>query len=101
MKKIVIVGGGFAGAYAARALERRLRKNSDVENPLRRMLARTHVHVREVEAIDIVAKTVTVAAGFRPHAHVERFDHLILAPGTVTDFRGLPGLPEHALPFKN
>ena len=131
MKKIVIVGGGFAGAYAARALERRLRKNSDVEillfcrenytvfqpmlaevisgtigitdvvNPLRRMLARTHVHVREVEAIDIVARTVTVAAGFRPHAHVERFDHLILAPGTVTDFRGLPGLPEHALPFKN
>jgi NADH dehydrogenase len=131
MKKIVIVGGGFAGAYAARALERRLRKNSDVEillfcrenytvfqpmlaevisgtigitdvvNPLRRMLARTHVHVREVEAIDIVARTVTVAAGFRPHAHMERFDHLILAPGSVTDFRGLPGLPEHALPFKN
>jgi len=29
------------------------------------------------------------------------YDHLILAPGTVTDFRGLPGLPEHAMPFKN
>src|SRR5664279_6367870 len=111
MKKIVIVGGGFAGAYAARALERRLRKNSDVEillfcrenytvfqpmlaevisgtigitdvvSPLRRMLHRTHVHVREVESVDIENKTISVGAGFRPHAHVIRYDHLVIAPG--------------------
>jgi NADH dehydrogenase len=131
MKKIVIVGGGFAGAYAAQALETTLRKRDDVEillycrenytvfqpmlpevisgtigltdvvTPLRRMLKRTHVHVREIESIDVANKTVSVAAGFKPHAHVESYDHLIIAPGTVTDFRGLPGLPEHALPFKN
>jgi NADH dehydrogenase len=131
VKRVVIVGGGFAGAYAAQALERTLRRRDDVEillfcrenytvfqpmlpevisgtigltdvvAPLRRMLKRTHVHVREIESIDVVNKTVSVAAGFRPHAHVERYDHLIIAPGTVTDFRGLPGLPEHALPFKN
>ncbi len=29
------------------------------------------------------------------------FDHLVIALGTVTDFRGMRGLPEHALPFKN
>jgi NADH dehydrogenase len=29
------------------------------------------------------------------------FDYLVLALGNVTDFRGLRGLPEHALPFKN
>jgi NADH dehydrogenase len=74
---------------------------TDVVNPLRRMLKRTHVHVREVEAIDVANKTVTIAAGFRPHTHTESYDHLVIAPGTVTDFRGLPGLPEHALPFKN
>ncbi|HEX6285677.1 MAG TPA: FAD-dependent oxidoreductase, partial [Pyrinomonadaceae bacterium] len=28
-------------------------------------------------------------------------DHLVLALGNVTDFRGLRGLPEHAIPFKN
>jgi len=132
MKKIVIIGGGFAGAYAARALERTLRRRrgdveillycrenytvfqpllpevfsgtiglTDVVTPLRRLLKRTHVHVREIESIDVQNKTVRVAAGFKPHAHVESYDHLIIAPGTVTDFRGLPGLPEHALPFKN
>ena len=131
MKRIVIVGGGFSGVYAAQALERRLRGQDDVEillfsrdnyfvfqpmlpevisggigltdvvSPLRRLLRRTHVHVREVESIDVANQTITAAPGFRPHAHVVKYDHLVLAPGTVTDFRGLPGLPEHALPFKD
>src|SRR4029079_5764943 len=35
------------------------------------------------------------------HAHALAYDHLVIALGNVTDFRGLPGLPEHALPFKN
>ena len=131
MKRIVIVGGGFAGVYAAQALERRLRAREDIEillfsrdnyfvfqpmlpevisggigltdvvSPLRRLLRRTHVHVREVESIDVSQQTITAAPGFRPHSHTVKYDHLILAPGTVTDFRGLPGLPEHALPFKD
>jgi NADH dehydrogenase len=130
-KRVVIIGGGFAGAYAAQALERTLRRRDDVEillfcrenytvfqpmlpevisgtigltdvvAPLRGLLRRTRVHVREVESVDLANKTVSIAAGFRPHAHVERYDHLVIAPGTVTDFRGLPGMPEHALPFKN
>ena len=131
MKRIVIVGGGFSGVYAAQALERRLGARGDTEillfsrdnyfvfqpmlpevisggigltdvvSPLRRLLRRTHVHVREVESIDIANQTITAAPGFRPHAHLVKYDHLVLAPGTVTDFRGLPGLPEHALPFKD
>src|SRR3569833_608180 len=131
MKRIVIVGGGFSGVYAAQALERSLRGRDDTEillfsrdnyfvfqpmlpevisggigltdvvSPLRRMLRRTHVQVREVESIDVSSQTITAAPGFRPRAHRVKYDHLILAPGTVTDFRGLPGLPEHALPFKD
>src|SRR4030095_10688182 len=45
--------------------------------------------------------TVTTPPGFRPHAHVIHYDHLVFALGNVTDFRGLRGLPEHAIPFKN
>jgi len=131
MKRIVIVGGGFSGVYAAQALERLLRRDDQVEillfardnyfvfqpmlpevisgtigltdvvSPLRRLLKRTHVHAREVESVDIDHQAIMVAPGFRPHAHVVKYDHLVLAPGTVTDFRGLPGLPEHALPFKD
>jgi NADH dehydrogenase len=131
MPRIVILGGGFAGVNTARALERRLRRRKDVEivlvnkenyfvfqpllpevisgtigltdvvSPLRRLLRRTEIHVRDVEAIDLEARTVTLAPGFHPSPHVLHYDHLVLAMGTVTDFRGLRGLPEHAFPFKN
>ncbi len=129
--RVVVVGGGFAGVFTAQALERALGDRQDVEvllvsrenyfvfqpmlpevisgtigildtvSPLRRLLPRTSVHVREVESIDLDRRTVRLAPGLHPHAHDIAFDHLVLAPGTVTDFRGLPGLPEHALPFKN
>ncbi len=121
--RVVIVGGGFAGVFTAQALEERLPDRDDVEvllvsrenyfvfqpmlpevisgsiglldtvSPLRRLLPRTAVHVREVEAIDLAARVVRLAPGFQPHAHEVPYDHLVLAPGTVTDFRGLPGLP--------
>ena len=129
--RVVIVGGGFAGVFTAHALEEALRERDDVEvllvsrenyfafqpllpeiisgtigildvvSPLRRLLPRTTIHVREVEAIDLAQRTVRLAPGLHPHVHVAPFDHLVVATGTVTDFRGLPGLPEHALPFKN
>jgi len=130
-KRIVILGGGFGGVFAAAALEKRLGARDDVEivlvskenyfvfqpmlpeviggtigltdlvSALKHLLPRTELHVREVEGIDLTARTVTTAPGFQPHAHVLPFDHLVLALGNVTDFRGLCGLAEHALPFKN
>src|SRR5436305_1323698 len=129
--RVVIVGGGFGGVFAGSELERALLHRDDVEvllvsrenyfvfqpmlpevisgsigltdlvSPLRRLLPRTSVHVREVESIDLANKRLFLAPGLHPHAHAIPFDHLIVAPGNVTDFRGLPGLPEHALPFKN
>ncbi|MGD0677358.1 MAG: FAD-dependent oxidoreductase [Polyangiaceae bacterium] len=127
--RIVIVGGGFAGVYVAAALEALQRDDFDivlvnkdnhfvfqpllpevisgtiglvdVVSPIRRLLPKTELHVREVESIDLMAKTVSTSTGFHPHPHVLRYDHLVIALGTVTDFRGLRGLPEHAFPFKN
>src|SRR5579859_7969027 len=126
--RIVVVGGGFAGVYACAALEKLQRDDFeivlvnkenhfvfqpllpevisgqiglvDVVSPIRRLLPRTELHVREVESIDLAARTITTSTGFHPHAHVLHYDHLVLALGTVTDFRGLRGLPEHAFPFK-
>ena len=130
-RRIVILGGGFAGVYVAQELERASRTEDDLEivlvsqenyfvfqpmlpevisgtiglvdvvSPLRRLLPRTDIHVREVEAIDLERNVVVTNPGFQPHAHEIPFDHLVVALGSVTDFRGLPGLPEHAFPFKN
>jgi NADH dehydrogenase len=72
----------------------------DTLSPLRQLLARTHIFVREVESVDLVRRVVTLGAGLTPRTHELAFDHLVVALGNVTDFRGIPGLPEHALPFK-
>jgi NADH dehydrogenase len=129
--RIVILGGGFAGIYTAMELEKLMDGRDDFEivlvnkenyfvfqpmlpevisgsigmldvvSPIRRLLPRTDLHVREVETIDIEKRTVVCSPGFRAHPHVIPYDHLVLALGSVTDFRGLRGLPEHAFPFKN
>jgi NADH dehydrogenase len=129
--RVVILGGGFAGVYTALELEKALggrddfeivlinRENyfvfqpmlpevisgsiglTDVVSPIRRLLPRTELHVREVESVDLARQVVVTSPGFHPHSHEIHYDHLVLALGNVTDFRGLPGLPEHALPFKN
>ena len=130
-KRIVILGGGFGGIYTAKHLEKALGRRDDFEivlvnkenyfvfqpmlpevisgsiglldtvSPIRRLLPRTNLHVRDVESIDVKSKTITTSPGFRPHAHTIGYDYLVLAMGNVTDFRGLRGLPEHAMPFKN
>lgn len=130
-QRVIILGGGFAGVYAAIHLERELRARNDVEvtlvskenylvfqpllaevvsgnvgildtvAPIRRLAPRTRLYVREIESVDLLAKTVTLAPGIGPRPTVLEFDHLIIALGNVTDFRKAPGLHDHAFPFKN
>jgi NADH dehydrogenase len=129
--RVVILGGGFAGVYTAMELEKLMDGRDDFEvvlvnkenyfvfqpmlpevisgtiglldvvSPIRRLAPRTELHVREVEAIDLERKVVVCSPGFRAQPHVIAYDHIVLAMGSVTDFRGLRGLPEHAFPFKN
>jgi NADH dehydrogenase len=129
--RVLILGGGFAGVYSALELEKRLGARDDFEivlvskqnyfvfhpilpevisgtigltdvvSPLRRMLKKTDIRVREIESIDLARKVVTLVPGFAPQAHEVGYDHLVLGLGSVTDFRGLRGLPEHAFPFKD
>jgi NADH dehydrogenase len=130
-KRIVILGGGFGGVYTAMYLESLFKGRDEVEialvnkdnyfvfqpmlpevisgsiglldtvSPIHRLLPRTRLYIRDVESVDLVKQTVTLAPAFWPQSVILKYDQLVLALGTVTDFRGMPGLPEHALPFKN
>jgi NADH dehydrogenase len=127
---VVVLGGGFGGVYTALALERLAAKGAPVDvslvnrenylvfqpmlaeviagdvgildtvSPLRQLLPRTELFVREIESVDLDRRVVTLGAGLTPQTLELAFDHLVFALGNVTDFRGIPGLPEHALPFK-
>ncbi|MCB1107116.1 MAG: FAD-dependent oxidoreductase [Chlamydiia bacterium] len=132
VKRIVILGGGFGGAYTAMYLQKFLKKTKepfeiaivnkdnyfvfqpmlaevvggslgllDTINPLRKLLPKTKLYVREIDSIDIENKKVILAPKFSHSSYHLPFDHLVISLGTVTDFRGMSGLHEHALPFKN
>jgi NADH:ubiquinone reductase (H+-translocating) len=128
--RVVVLGGGFGGLYTALSLERLAAKGAPVEvtlinrenyfvfqpmlaeviagdvgildtlSPLRQLLTKTRIFVREIETVDLERRVVTLAAGLTRRTHEVPFDHLVVGLGSVTDFRGIPGLPEHALPFK-
>ena len=133
-KRIVILGGGFGGVYAALHLERLLARAPEVEiclvsrdnfflftpmlheiaasdleitnivNPLRKLLRRVKVFVGEVDRIDLPNKRVVISHGHHNddnHSHCLKYDHLVLALGSITKFFNLPGLAEQALAMKS
>jgi len=128
-KRIVILGGGFGGVYTARSLEKLLRPDEaeislvnrenyfvfqpllpevvsgsigllDTVSPIRRLCPRVNLYMREVEQVDFDRKVVALAPSFRPRALELPYDYLVLALGTLTDFSGMRGLAEHAMPFR-
>jgi NADH dehydrogenase len=130
-QRILILGGGFGGLYAAIELEKTLAKDAGVEitlvnrenfflftpmlhevaasdldvtnivNPIRKMLRRVHFFAGEVRSIDLAAKRVAVSHGFDHHDHELEYDYLVLSLGAVTNFYNLPGIEEHALTMKS
>jgi NADH dehydrogenase len=129
-KRILILGGGFAGAYTALHLERRLAGVPDIEivlaakenfvlftpmlhevagsavavtdvvQPLRKMLRRTRVLIVEIESIDLAGKRVRIVQPDLAQAFDLTYDQLVLALGTVPNFHRTPGIEEHALTMK-
>jgi NADH:ubiquinone reductase (H+-translocating) len=130
-KRVLILGGGFAGLYAAMELEKTLARDPSVEitvisrenfflftpmlhevaasdldlttivNPVRKMLKRVNFFAGEVEAIDLPRQQVVVSHGFDNHQHSLTYDHLVLGLGSITNFYGLSGLEERALTMKS
>ena len=128
-KQILILGGGFAGVYTARYLEKLLRSEeasitlinrenywvyqpmlpevisgsiglTNVVSPIRRLCPRTNLIMREVEDIDLKRQIVTISPGFHPRQLQLQYDHLVIALGSVTNFYGMPGMMENAMPFR-
>jgi NADH dehydrogenase len=65
--------------------------------PLRRMLRGVEIEVGYVEDIDPARRSVTVRRRESGQAFRVAYDALVVALGSVTDFRAVPGMAEHAI----
>ncbi len=128
-KKVLMIGGGFGGVFAAKELARKGRDEFDIElinnnnyfvfqpllpevaaasihssdavAPLRLLLRRVQIRQAEVMGIDFDRKVVIVVQGFRRLPVELPYDELVIALGMSVDLKRFPGLPEHALTMKN
>ncbi|HEY6958702.1 MAG TPA: NAD(P)/FAD-dependent oxidoreductase [Candidatus Limnocylindria bacterium] len=125
MKRIVIVGGGFAGLHLVRQLEDRLasgeaevvlvdRNNFHLFTPLLYQVATgelpahtvayplrvplAHAGYRFVRA-EVTAIDIANRV-VRTDGEALPYDHLVLVPGSVTNDHGVPGVKEHAVTVK-
>lgn len=119
-KRIVILGAGFGGLYAALELDRSIACDPDVEVllinpqnflvftpmlhevasgsldpssivvPIRQVLRRVQLLQAETTAVDFDARTISIVHGLERQTRVLHFDYLLLAAGSQTRFP--PGL---------
>ena len=129
--KILIAGGGFAGLYAAKYLDKRLARRPDIEvtlisrenfilftpmlhevaagdlspgdivNPLRRILRHVNVVQADIQAIDLTTKKIRCVAGVRNMELEFEFDHLLLTIGSETNFFDLQDVRNWAVTMKS
>jgi NADH:ubiquinone reductase (H+-translocating) len=129
--KIVIAGGGFAGLYAAKYLDKRLARRADIEvtliarenfilftpmlhevaagdlapadivNPLRRILRHVNVVEADVQDVDVGARKVRCVHGLDRGELEFEFDHLLLTLGSETNFFDNAGIRDWAVTMKN
>src|SRR6476469_1622547 len=124
---VVIVGGGFAGVYTARAIERLLPADQPIvlfglENhlvftpllgnvvgssinpmhvvwPIRQMVRRVHCRTAAVTSLDLAAHEVRYQTpGGRTAS--QAFEHLVLACGSIVKLDIVPGMSAHGWPLK-
>ena len=123
--RVVVLGGGFAGAYCARTLARRGvetlvidRNNYFVFYPLlveagtgsleprhvvvsiRSMIGRAAFRLGEVVGLDPAERRVSIRVPELDRQEQVAYDHLVIALGSVTRIPNVPGLREHALEMK-
>src|SRR6201997_2552344 len=130
-KRIVILGGGFAGMKTAECLEQVLRPDasalitlisetnallftpmlaevagsplepSHISTPLRSSLRRTEFIRGRVNAIDLENRKVVLASDSPTGQLVAPYDHLVLALGSVSNYLGMANIEKLAFNFKS
>jgi NADH dehydrogenase len=129
-RRVLVLGGGFGGVYAALELEKRLgrddvevtlvnRENfflftpmlhevaasdldlTNIVSPVRQMLRRVRFFQGDVEGIDLPGRRVTLSHGSDRHTHDVPYDQLVIALGSVTNFHDIPGLADQALTIRS
>ena len=127
--RVVILGGGYGGVYAALQLQKAARRGQidltlvsrenyflfqpmlaevvsgtieppHIVNPIRRLCRYTKFYQAEIEGVDLDGRNVVIRYPGHTHFHSLPYDHLLIAVGTDTDLSSLPGAAEHAFPFK-
>jgi NADH dehydrogenase len=124
--RIVVVGGGFAGVSAAQRFEKLVLRGAKLDvtlvsdsnfllftpmlaevasgalepahisAPIRSAAAHTTFLYGRVDRVDPTVREVVLDSG-----ESLRYDHLVLAVGSVPHTFGLPGIDEHSFPLKN
>lgn len=129
MRKILIVGGGYAGFYTAKKLQKHLRRgeaqvtivdplpymtyqpflpevaagNIDPRHALvshRRHLKKTTVITAKVSKVDHATKTATITPEVGEPWEVQ-YDTLVMTAGAVTRTFPIPGVADQAIGLKN
>ncbi|HEX2568525.1 MAG TPA: NAD(P)/FAD-dependent oxidoreductase [Polyangia bacterium] len=128
MKRVAIIGGGFAGVVVARDLSRRLPPPWEVviynqENhfvfkpllaevigislnplhvvwPIRQMAPRARHRIVSVAGLDFHASQVIYRDPEGEYVR-ETYDHLVLATGSVAPLGLVPGMAAHAFPLRS
>ena len=128
-QRIVILGGGFAGAFAAKYLRRRLGQEvvielindtnyfvfqpllpevaagivaaSDAVTPFRAMLPGVHFRMAHAYHVDFDNRKVHVVQGAGRVPIEVSYDQLVLAVGQKANLTAVPGFAEHSLTMRS
>lgn len=129
MNRMLILGGGFGGVYAALRLQALAGRRKDIQVTLvsrenyflftpmlpqaatssvdtrhivqniRRICPRIKLLEAEIDTVDLATRTVSFSHE-QGHRHQLGFDQLLIAVGGVSNYFGLPGVAEFSLPVK-
>lgn len=126
-RRIVIIGGGFAGIKCAEVLKKQLLSTDevilfnkenhmvfhpllaevvgaslspeDVAAPLRQLLPGVQCRTEEVQNIDLKMSRLEYQS-YDGHSRWMDYDHIVIASGGVVNLGLMPGMADHAFPMK-